>query len=231
MHIKDVLVPQNFRHPTSWGFNAKNSLDLGCGHKPRNPFGAHTVFGVDLIDEEEFSSNLDRFAVKGKRTQFKYTQVKRSVRLPFPNSSFDAVTAYDFLEHLSREPTSGLGTNEFIFLLNEVSRLLRKGGVFLAVTPAFPSPSAFQDPTHVNIISEKTVEYFVSENSPAHTFGYGFEGKFSLIRQFWLMPFNKIMDNGPYGEKHPPKSNLSKFRNYFANIRKPTHLVWLLEKK
>jgi hypothetical protein len=113
--------------------------------------------------------------------------------------------------------------------MNESYRVLKKSGILFAVSPAFPSPAAFQDPTHVNFITEATASYFLGANPPAHSLGYGFKGRFKLIRQFWAMPFNKFMN---IQEKQTISSRLGpkRVRAVISGIRKPTHLVWLFEK-
>jgi len=45
-------------------------------------------------------------------------------------------------------------------------------GIFYAVTPACPAAVAFQDPTHVNIITQKTREYFCCQNPEANIYGF-----------------------------------------------------------
>ena len=50
--------------------------------------------------------------------------------------------------------------------------MLEPGGRFYAVTPAFPHPEAFADPTHVNIITETTHEYFCGERPLGHMYGF-----------------------------------------------------------
>ena len=52
-------------------------------------------------------------------------------------------------------------------------------------TPAFPSKEVFQDPTHVNIITEDTLPLYFCE--PCNwAKGYGFNGSFELIEQRWV---------------------------------------------
>ena len=52
--------------------------------------------------------------------------------------------------------------------------------------PSFPSKEAFQDPTHVNFITEDTMpNYFYEPNNFAKNLGYGFNGNFELIEQRW----------------------------------------------
>lgn len=78
-------------------------------------------------------------------------------------------------------------------LMDEVWRVLKPGGLFYAVTPAFPSPEAFQDPTHVNIITDKTHEYFCGED--AYGRNYGFKGTFEPVRVRWVTAKNAYTAN------------------------------------
>jgi hypothetical protein len=67
--------------------------------------------------------------------------------------------------------------------MSESSRVLKKGGVLVLVKPTFPSPAAFQDPTHVSFISVNIVDYLTGSNPDASTLGYGFNGKLQLVTQ------------------------------------------------
>lgn len=151
------------------------SLDLGCGNSLRNPFEADLVFGIDLVGFE--------------------TEMLRIVDLtispiPFQDSTFDFVTAYDFLEHIPRLIYfEGKRIQPFIELMNEISRVLVPGGIFLAHTPAYPKHEAFQDPTHVNFISENTVQYFAGDLVQTAK-SYGFTGEFELLRQEWASDYS-----------------------------------------
>jgi len=53
-----------------------------------------------------------------------------------------------------------------------------------ALTPAFPNPEAFVDPTHVNIITDQTHAYFCGHAPMAGM--YGFEGSFHCQRAEWV---------------------------------------------
>ena len=54
----------------------------------------------------------------------------------------------------------------------------------MSLTPAYPHAEAFQDPTHVNIITEHTFPaYFDNVNRWAR--GYGFRGAFQMRLQEW----------------------------------------------
>jgi SAM-dependent methyltransferase len=156
------------------GVNSTKSLDLGCGPILRNPYGANQVFGIDLVGEE---------------TEFLKITDLALYPIPFMDSTFDFVTAFDFLEHIPRLTyVNGNRRHPFIELMSEIHRVLKPGGIFLAHTPAFPKQEAFQDPTHVNIISENSIQYFAG-NSIETCRSYGFRGEFEIIKQEWAEDF------------------------------------------
>ena len=105
--------------------------------------------------------------------------------LPFENEMFDYVTAYDVLEHIQRVVLVNGETNfPFISLINEIFRVLKPGGMFFCVQPCYPAKQAFQDPTHVNIMTEDTLYLYFCE--PAWGRIYGYNGSFELIKDGWL---------------------------------------------
>jgi SAM-dependent methyltransferase len=145
------------------------ALDIGCGKNPKNPYSMDEVYGVDIredIDEKIFRADL---AVEN---------------LPFENNFFDAVSAFDFIEHVPRVIYMPQRRFCFVELMNEIHRVLKIGGKFISFTPAFPASAAWRDPTHVNIITEETFPlYFDDQNQLASM--YGFNGKFKIIGQQW----------------------------------------------
>ncbi|MCE2870848.1 MAG: class I SAM-dependent methyltransferase [Oxalobacteraceae bacterium] len=145
------------------------SLDLGCGAAPKNIFGADQVYGVDVRTDLENNVYKADLAIED---------------LPFAADFFDFVTAHDFIEHIPRVVYAPKRRNSFVELMNEIWRVLKIGGRFLSVTPAYPQPAAFVDPTHVNIITEQTFPlYFDDQNRWAK--GYGFVGAFKIVSQEW----------------------------------------------
>ena len=146
------------------------SLDIGCGDIPRNPFHADEIFGVDVRDNLEGNVKCADLAID---------------RIPFADDYFDYVTAHDFLEHIPRVIYTDCGSsmrpvrrNPFVELMNEIYRVLKPGGIFLSITPAYPHGVAFRDPTHVNFITEETFPMYYRWASI-----YGFSGAFHITSQ------------------------------------------------
>lgn len=146
------------------------SLDIGSGPIPKNPFQSTILYGAD------FRSNEEKNVV--------YSDLSLG-KLPFENEKFDFVTAYDVLEHIQRVVfVDGKTIFPFISLMNEIFRILKPGGVFFSIQPVYPSKSVFQDPTHVNIMSEDTLDFYFCSKSWARIYGY--EGSFEMIKDGWL---------------------------------------------
>jgi len=166
------------------------SIDLGSGPVPKNPFGADEVYGVDIA--------ADAFRVN-------WPNVKQADlaadSIPFNDNSADFVVCTDFLEHVPRtgyrytrrvdggnhyiESPWLKPYNPFLLVMSEVYRVLKTGGIFQAKTPAYPHPQAFQDPTHVNVITDQTVQYFIKGGMLELGQAYGFKGEFELLEQYW----------------------------------------------
>jgi SAM-dependent methyltransferase len=225
------LTSANIKPVISWGFQSSIHLDMGCGSNARNPFNAKKLIGGDILPHSKIGELLD----------FEYIKLDLSGDIPLANDSIESISGFDFLEHLPRG--SLIETNLFIKFMNEASRILRRGGILLLVTPAYPSPAAFQDPTHVNFISEQTVHYFVGNNPGATNLGYGFTGRFELISQEWVGPFSKVWIPRPSeGIKQSSdflsilkqlnwiRKKLGRIRSLISSLRKPTHLLWVLRK-
>lgn len=185
-------------------------LDLGCGACPRNPYQRAQLYGVDLQASAPGAS-------------IEIASANLSVApIPFPSAHFASVSAYDFLEHVPRIlPTpEGHGTRfPFIELMDEIWRVLAPGGLLYAVTPAYPHPAAFQDPTHVNILTDETHHYFTQPRLLARM--YGFRGSFELVRQVRVRP---------RPDYEPPDANWHQRlrRRRLALQGEASHLVWEL---
>ena len=145
------------------------SLDLGCGLQPKNPFNAQEVYGIDVRDDAEAHIVKADLVIES---------------IPFPDDSFDDVTAHDFLEHVPRLIYLPQRRNAFVEVMNEIHRVLKPGGVFMSFTPAFPHGPAFRDPTHVNIITEETFPLYFDDKVRWASM-YGFRGSFQILSQEW----------------------------------------------
>lgn len=146
------------------------SLDLGCGTNPNNPFNASEVYGVDIRDDLGLNIKAADLAIE---------------KIPYLNESFEYVTAFQFIEHIPRVIYAPGRRNSFVELMNEIHRVLKFQGIFLSVTPAYPHNAAFQDPTHINIITEDTFPYYF-DNVNKWARMYGFTGSFQIIKQEWM---------------------------------------------
>ena len=146
------------------------AVDLGCGPSPRNKYRAQRVIGFDR--DSNPSSGVQALDLSCER-------------LPLADGAANLVTAFDVLEHIPRwERRGGRVVYPFIDLMNEIYRVLTPGGFFYSETPAYPHSEAFQDPTHINILTERTLpDYFCAPKNWAGS--YGFEGSFTMLRQFW----------------------------------------------
>jgi len=181
-------------------------LDIGCNSNPRNPFNADNLYGIDIIDIETSDFNYHKCDL--------IYEV-----LPFPDSSFESVSAYDFLQIVPRNAIiNGSTVFPFIHVMNEIYRVLKPGGIFYAITPGYPRNEAFVDPTSVNFISKKTHTYFLSPKYKARM--YGFQGKFKIIRKVKWIKLTQETKNDRW---------LIKFlKNIFYTIYfvKKSHLIW-----
>lgn len=165
-------------------------LDLGCGKYPRNPYGRAHLYGVDVrgLNPDDLPDPTIVYKVANLILE----------SIPWPENSFGSVSAFDFIEHIPRLIVAPDGRSTlfpFIRLMDEVWRVLAPNGQFYALTPAYPSPQAFQDPTHVNIITEQTHAYFCGE----HPLGriYGFRGRFEVMRVEWVEQSTHFVVHAP----------------------------------
>jgi len=191
-------------------------LDLGCGIAPRNPYGRTQLYGIDIRDD-----------AKELLKQKNITIAKANLaieKIPFEDNFFTSVSAFDFLEHIPRQIYIDRDQEiiyPFIRLMNEVWRVLTPGGRFLASTPAYPSASAFGDPTHVNYITDTVHYYFCGDNPPGRM--YGFHGQF-------IAHIAKFTDPKSY-EQMPPnlwRAGLRDFSRKFSHTGLQ-HIVWEFE--
>lgn len=193
--------------------NPSKHLDLGCGTTPRNPYDRDQLFGIDIRANLRVNGVVEIAAANLSLTP-----------IPFPDAFFDSVSAYDFFEHVPRvslDHATGSSRLPFIDLMNEIWRVLKPGGYLYAVTPAYPHRLAFSDPTHVNFVDDRTVNYFCGDQPMGAM--YGFKHHFTVRRQVRLHPRGNIHPDHP--------STMLKIKSIVDRLMKRrSHLVWELIK-
>lgn len=72
--------------------------------------------------------------------------------LPFEDNTFDEIRAHHILEHIHTEKKT--------FVMYEIWRVLKKGGICDIELPSFPSPQSVQDPTHFSFWHRNSFMYY-----------------------------------------------------------------------
>lgn len=221
----------------------KDSLhvDIGCGSNPRNPFGAQKVLGLEI---EHIDVHLDTvWDPRMRSSSFEFRKFDITEKLPLEDNQVDSISAFDVIEHVPRwERRNEEVRFPFVELMSEIFRVLRPGGIFLAVIPAFPSENAFMDPTHVNIISIPTARVFgVEDSSQEFRAMYGFKGKFEILHNDWLRGGGpSLVENLScilFDKKFIFFEKNKVLLKYFVRTlrmefsrKTPSHLLWIMRK-
>lgn len=142
----------------------KKVLDLGCGTGYGSfeiiKIGAAKVIGIDI------SKKAINFAQKNFRHKRLSFRVADATSLPFKNNSFDTIVSFEVIEHIK---------NYHLFL-NEVFRVLKKGGHFIFSTP---NSKQFRGKTSAYHFKEFTgyelLNIFSKRNQTLTLFGQSFK--------------------------------------------------------
>jgi SAM-dependent methyltransferase len=120
-------------------------LDIGCA------FGYY-VRALSRLGWDAVGVDVSEYAIgRGKERGLSKILPASATHLPFPDGSFDLVTAIDVVEHLTPE--------DALRAVSETERVLRKGGLAVYATPNFldnrywnTGTPGFEDPdtTHIN---------------------------------------------------------------------------------
>lgn len=84
--------------------------------------------------------------------------------LPFGEETFDEILCLDILEHL-----------DYIPILKEMHRVLKKGGKVTIRVPHFTSNNNYIDPTHKKMFSIKTFEFFTKNSFLGRSYYFDFK--------------------------------------------------------
>jgi SAM-dependent methyltransferase len=107
--------------------------------------------------------------------------------LPFVHNSFDFIYTSHVMEHTSNLPE----------VMKETHRILKKGGLLIALVPYYKSYAAFQDPTHKSFFTLNTFEYFCNKQNvaPKWYFDFSFDRirRKSLLFRFNFSPFKILL--------------------------------------
>jgi SAM-dependent methyltransferase len=112
--------------------------------------------------------------------------------LPFSDDSFGHVYASNTIEHISKIKP----------VMQEIHRVLRKGGTVFISVPYYRSAKAFQDPTHVRFFTINTFDYFVAKQSVAPKWYFPFTFARIKRRSF-------VFNRGPFALLLSPIINSS----------------------
>jgi len=188
-------------------------IDFGCGGAPRNPFKCKKLETIDVYKiSETHPTHL----------------IEPGAALPFSENAIKSLSAYDVLEHISRDNS---GKNEFIFYMNEFFRVLQPGGVAVFVFPDYPGKTAFSDPTHINFITDETIGYFIGKDDGSYY--AGITAKFELIANKKIRLWKHWINSASIGEDQSEISlrrRISLGKRALLRFAIPSHRIWILRK-
>jgi len=100
---------------------------------------------------------------------------------PFEDNSVDEVYCAHYIEHIPHDVHNGNKQDGLIQFMNELYRILKKGGTTRIIAPYYKSERAFGDPTHTRYIGDMTFLYWnkdwIKNNNLSH---YGIECDFDM---------------------------------------------------
>jgi hypothetical protein len=117
-------------------------LNIGCGNKRMAGW-----IGIDQVATS--ATDIVRDLKRG---------------LPFEDSSVDEILCDNVLEHIGPP-------EDFIFVLNEMFRVLKPGAVCTIIVPHAGSQAAWQDPTHVRAFVPRSALYWNQDLQWAKLYG------------------------------------------------------------
>jgi SAM-dependent methyltransferase len=134
----------------------ENCLNIGCGTKLQTSTPEKSWVNLDLMD---YPGVVKRDICRG---------------LPFNDQSFNRVLCDNVLEHFVSE--------DAIFLLNEIGRVLKPWAEAIIIVPHKDSQGSVQDPTHKSLWVPRSCLYWNQEDTPYGGKAVGITA--NLVRKF-----------------------------------------------
>jgi len=116
-------------------------LNLGCGYQKRSSF-------INLDKNPDVEPDLICDVTKG---------------LPYEDNTADEVLAFDFLEHIPPDKVT--------FVIDEIYRVLKPGGLFEHFTPSTDGRGAFEHPDHASFWNINSWKYYANGNPHRNMLG------------------------------------------------------------
>ncbi len=198
----------------------KRILDIGCGYGWFEDFAlknnVKSVMGTEITDVDLKTAKKH---IRDERAGFR---VASAIKLPFKNSSFDTVVAWEVLEHIPKD------TENTMF--KEISRVLKKGGKLYLSTPYASWQSRFFDPAWWLIghrhYTEKQLKSYALRNSFKIS-KVSVKGKWwSIVASLdmyiskWILRHKPVMENLTSDRSKKEYSSDSGFKNIYIKMIK-----------
>jgi ubiquinone/menaquinone biosynthesis C-methylase UbiE len=144
-------------------------LDYGCGDGKyfnffRHCFQEENIFGVEMS-----KIRAERCNEKGWGKVFK---IRGLEKLPFKDEYFDFVNFDQVIEHISAK--------EISFYLKEISRVLKKGGKMIVITPNYSIKRVYD---FLNAFLKRDFKKVLDD--PTHVTHYNFEKLYKLLEKYF----------------------------------------------
>lgn len=104
--------------------------------------------------------------------------------LPFNDGQFKKIVGKHIIEHV----------DNIEYVMKELYRILKPGGVLILETPHFTYSNAYVDPTHKQFFAYKSFTYFVDGEDKNYYFDYGFESVEIRLSFNKRLPYNHLVE-------------------------------------
>ena len=203
----------------------KSLLDLGCGYgwflKYCLDNYAKQVSGIEISETDLLTA---KESLNSKNVELK---IGDSSQIPYPDNSFDTVTAWEVIEHIP--------LNAEKEMMKEVARVLKPNGVFYLSTPFDSTKAKIFDPgwwlighRHYNLL--KLTEYgkpagLIVKKSETKGGGYSMFFSINMYIAKWIFhrkpffeQFFRYHSTNEYSQDHGYLTILVKYvKNNYAN--------------